>query len=272
MRINNEYDLTKAGIIKKLEALVDSELSKPYEEIDLSLVDESVNFLMELREEKGLTDEEVSAKVEAIPFVGKKTSSESQKKKKFRIRKALPIAAVLIIIIATLCSIVASSFGTSASDVLRRIGHSIVEIFNGEKREVNEITIVKPDSEEEYGKIENLLDKEHIHILYPTYLPEGSSIEKIFLVEADGKSEILFEISGIVSYGIVLDCEIPEEEESVYKEKETVNGVTVLITYSPDGVQAVFEHNGNKYTVCDDDYGDLIRIIENLEEVKCNEN
>ena len=188
MGISNEYDLTKAGIIKKMEAIIDSELSKAYEEIDLSLVDECANFLMELREEKGLTDEEISIKVEAIPFVGKKASRESQKKKKLSIRKILPIAAILIII-AMLGSIVASSFGTSAPDVLRRIGHAIVEMFNGEKREVGGITIVKPDSSEEYETVEELLEKEHIHIIYPTYLPESSRIEKLFLIS---KSTILF--------------------------------------------------------------------------------
>ena len=271
MGINNEYDLTKAGIIKKLEAIIDSELSKPYEEIDPSLVDECVNFLMELREEKGLTDEEILIKVEAIPFVGKKASSESQKKKKPGIRKILPLAAILIII-AMLGSIVASSFGTDAPDVLRRIGHAIVEIFNGEKREVGEITIVKPDSSEEYGTVEELLEKEHIHILYPTYLPQESKIEKIFLTETNGKAEILFKISGPFSFGINLNSGISEEEEKAYKERETVNGIPCLITYAPDWAQAVFEHNGNKYTVSDDDYGELIKIIENLEEVKCNEN
>lgn len=267
MGINNEYDLTKAGIIKKLEAIIDSELSKPYEEIDPSLVDECVNFLMELREEKGLTDEEILIKVEAIPFVGKKASSESQKKKKIGIRKILPLAAILIII-AMLGSIVASSFGTGAPDVLRRIGHAIVEMFNGERREVGEITIVKPDSSEEYGTVEELLEKEHIHILYPTYLPEGSKIEKLFLIETNGKTEITFEISGTVCFGVNLDCGITGKEEKVYKERETVNGILCLITYAPDRIQAIFEFNGNKYTVSDENYGELIRIIENLEEVK----
>ena len=166
MGINNEYDLTKAGIIKKLEAIIDSELSKAYEEIDLSLVDECVNFLMELREEKGLTDEEISIKVEAIPFVGKSTSDKSQKRRKFGVRKALLTAAILIII-AMLGSIVASSFGTDAVDILRRIGHGIAEMVSGEKLDVGGITIVKPDSSEEYGTVEELLEKEHIHIIYP---------------------------------------------------------------------------------------------------------
>lgn len=271
MGISNEYDLTKAGIIKKLEAIIDSELSKAYEEIDCSLVDECVNFLMELREEKGLTDEEISIKVEAIPFVGKSTSDKSQKRRKFGVRKALLTAAILIII-AMLGGIVASSFGTDAVDVLRRIGHGIAEMVSGEKLDVGGITIVKPDSTEEYGTVEELLEKEHIHIIYPTYLPEGSEVEKIYMTEFDGITEIIFQVKGTdtVSLGVYLNCGITEEEENVAEQKETVNGMRCLFVNAPDRVQAVFEHKGNKYVVGYHDYGELIKIIENFEEVKEN--
>ncbi len=273
MGINSEYDTTKSGIMKKLEAIIDSELRKPYEEIDLSLVDECVNFLMELREEKGLSEEEILIKVEAIPFVGKKTSDKSQNKKKFGIRRALLTAAILIIV-AILGSIVASSFGTDAVDVLRRIGHGIVEMVSGEKLDVGGITIVKLDSSEEYGSVEELLEKEQIHIMYPTYLPEGSEVEKIHMTEFDGITEIIFQIKGIdtVSLGVYLDCGITEEEEKAAEQKETVNGMLCLFVNAPDRVQAAFEHKGNKYVVGCNDYGELIRIIENLEEVKGNKN
>ena len=271
MGINNEYDLTKAGIIKKLEAIIDSELSKAYEEIDLSLVDECVNFLMELREEKGLTDEEISIKVEAIPFVGKITSDKSQKRRKFGVRKALLTAAILIII-AMLGSIVASSFGTDAVDILRRIGHGIAEMVSGEKLDVGGITIVKLDSSEKYGSVEELLEKEHIHIIYPTYLPEGSEVEKIYMTEFDGITEIIFQIKGTdtVSLGVYLNCGITEEEENAAEQKETVNGRRCLFVNAPDRIQAVFEHKGNKYVIGYNDYGELIKIIESFEEVKEN--
>ena len=273
MGINSEYELTKAGIMKKLEAIVDSELSKPYEEIDRSLVDECVNFLMELREEKELTKEEILTKVKAIPFVGKKTSDKSQKKKRFGVRKALLTAAILIII-AILGSIVASSFGTDAVDILRRIGHGIAEMASGEKLDVGGITIVKLDSSEEYGSVEELLEKEQIHIMYPTYLPEGSEVEKIHMTEFDGITEIIFQIKGTdtVSLGVYLDCGITEEEEKAAERTETVNGMLCLFVNAPDRIQVAFEYKGNKYVVGYNDYDELIRIIENLEEVKENEN
>ena len=273
MGINSISEPTKVSVMKKLEAIIDSELSKPYEEIDRSLVDECVNFLMELREEKRLTEEEISAKVKAIPFVGKKTSGKSQKKKKFGVRKALLTAAILIIV-ATLGGIVASSFGTDAVDVLRRLGHGIAEMVSGEKLDVGGITIVKLDSSEEYGSVEELLEKEQIHIMYPTYLPEGSEVEKIHLTEFDGITEIIFQIKGTdtVSLGVYLDCGITEEEEKAAEQKERVNGMLCLFVNVPDRVQAAFEYNGNKYVVGYKDYSELIKIIENLEEVKENEN
>ena len=135
-RINN--DESNQALVEKLRAIIEIESSKPISEQDVDLIDECVDYLMELENGIELTDEELESGKKHIYMLLDK-NKKPQKKLRF---KGLLIAACLAILIL-LANFVALACGIDTISILKEWGHNIVEMFEGEKEEYGGVTIIK---------------------------------------------------------------------------------------------------------------------------------
>ena len=89
-----------------------------------------------------LTKAEIEQRVNEIPFKGKVTAIGSYTKKRLRAKRLAVIAAILAVIIA-LFGIIAVSSGKDSSELLRKLGYAVIEMFGGETAEYGNITLNK---------------------------------------------------------------------------------------------------------------------------------
>ena len=170
-RINNGE--SNQALIEKLRAIIEFESSKPISEQDVDLIDECVDYLMELENGTELTDEELeNGKKQIYMLLDKK--KKPQKKLRF---KGLLIAACLAILML-LANFVALACGVDTISILKEWGNSIVEMIQGERVEHNDISIIK-DEKKMFSSIEELGNSVDFNFLYPTLLPEDINITLI---------------------------------------------------------------------------------------------
>lgn len=266
--MGNRHDMTteKQSLKDKLMAIILLEASKDYKEMDSDLVTECVDFLMELEGKEKLTKKEIEQRVNAIPFKGKVTAIGSYAKKKMRAKRLAVIAAVLAFIFA-LFSIFAFATGNNPIELLKQMGHAIIEMIDGETVDVGGVTIYAPHKTKEYDSIETLLKEEEIDILYPTWLPENEEIVSVlYLFDEQAESYILqcnnvayniiVELSNTVDYDIKNDCI-----------EEKIGNWDFYYFVEDFSSQAFLEYNNNLYKIHSDTTEDLFKIIESLREI-----
>lgn len=268
MGTKQDMNASKQTLKDKLMAIILLESSKPYKEMDSNLVTECVDFLMELEEKQRLTKAEIKKKVDEIPFHGKITAIGSHVKKKIRTKRIIVIAAVLAILLA-IFSILVVSFTNAENSLIDRFAHYIVgDMKPGERIEIENIELIKPNETKTFSSIEELVRYENIAILFPTWLPDNS---KIILVEyIDGVGGVSYNLSSEDSgSGITIytEMKIPEEAKATNPSKN-VGEHTVYITGIEGFIQADFEYNGYYYAVNAHTEEDVLKIIENLKEIK----
>lgn len=260
-----DFSAERQSLKDKLMAIILLETSKDYKEMDSDLVTECVDFLMELEGKERLTKAEIEQRVNAIPFKGKVTAIGSYTKKRLRAKRLAVIAAILAVLLA-LFGIIAVSSGRDSSELLRRLGYAVIEMFGGETAEYGNVTLNKSNETKKYNSIEELLKDEKIEILYPTWLPENEKIVTVMYVSKqsdvyifksnDDKYSIFVTINNSVTDDIKFDCLIKE-----------INGFTVYYFESDMFTQGVFEYKNNLYSVKSDTLENLFKTIECLEEI-----
>lgn len=266
--MGNRHDMSaeKQSLKDKLMAIILLETSKDYKEMDSDLVTECVDFLMELEGKERLTKKEIEQRVNAIPFKGKVTAIGSYAKKKIMAKRLVVIAAVLAFIFA-LFTIFTFATGNSAIDLLRQMGHAIVEMFSGETVDVGGVTIYDPYKTKEYDSIESLLTEENIDILYPTWLPENEEIVSVtYLIDAQVENYILQCNDVKYNISIYSNRNISNKTKNSCIEGEAGN---FRFYYFVEGAtaQATFEHNNMLYSIKSDTKDNLFKTIENLREI-----
>lgn len=266
--MGNKQDMnaSKQTLKDKLMAIILLETSKDYKEMDSDLVSECVDFLMELEGKQKLTKSEIEQRVSKIPFKGKVTAMGSYARKKLRAKRFAVAAAVLAFIFA-LFTIFTFATGNNPIDLLRQMGHAIIEMIDGETVDVSGVTIYAPHKTKEYDSIETLLKEEEIDILYPTWLPENEEIVSVlYLFDKQAESFILQ--CNNVAYNVIveLNSTIKDRTKINCTEKQIDNFV---IYYFVEGssAQAFLEYNNNLYKIHSYTTEDLFKIIENLKEI-----
>jgi hypothetical protein len=129
------------------------------------------------------------------------------------------------------------------------------------KYETDEITLIKGNSSKRFNSIEELLEAEHLQILYPSKLPNDIKLKKVSLISSDDKIYINFNYDpAIFSISIV-----PIEKMITDPSKlQTINNLECYIYQIDENYQAIFYYNDKEYTVVHVDYNELIEIISNL--------
>ncbi len=269
MGTKQDMNASKQTLKDKLMAIILLESSKPYKEMDSNLVTECVDFLMELEEKQRLTKAEIKKKVDEIPFHGKITAIGSKTKNKLRTKRIVVIAAVLAILLAVF-SVLAVTFTNAEDSLIDRFAHYIVgDMKPGERIEIENIELIKPNETKTFSSIEELVRYENIAILFPTWLPENNRIITLQYFEEDllGQRYILSPEDPEYAVSIYIEIKLPEDFKSTNPSKK-VGEHTVYITYSEGFIQGDFEYNGYYYAVSAHTEEDVLKIIENLKEIK----
>lgn len=258
----------KQTLKDKLMAVILLETSKPYKEMDSSLVTECVEFLMDLEGTKRLTKEEIEQKVNDIPFKGKVTAINGHIKKKIKTKRLIIIAAVFAALFIAF-SIIAISFGTAPDALIDRLAHHIVhEMRNGDSEMHGNIQVIKANETKTYSSVEELVRDENITILYPEWLPAGEQIVSVDYYRAPDFEEYCLVCSNPEhSILISLNTTIPDEEKES-NPSTVIGGHTVYYFEAPEFVQAMFEYNNCLYSIHSNTEENVFKIIENLKEIK----
>lgn len=262
----------KNKLIEHLNAVINTEMEKPYEEIDADLIDACTELILELQGKNfTLSNEEVEELVRKIPFaeVADFKATPQKKRKKTTKRKILLIAAVTAIL-STLLSI-------------RTSGDREIELMEYLETKYGSLANVPRDEQfilgnQEYSTMKkckvytdpkDLMENEGINILFPTDIPDKIKFDHILSTEADNTVIVAFD-PAIAAYGIQLDTEIPQIIKDRSSSFSTENGLLCYIERikSVGQVQIYFEHDGNFYTVSGNNEQILMDIVENLEEYK----
>lgn len=269
--MGNKRDMSneKQTLRDKLTAIILLETSKPYKEMDSDLVSECVDFLMELEGTKRLTKAEIEQKINDIPFKGKVMAIGSYAKKKFKAKRIAVIAAVLAVLLA-IFAIAAVSFTNAEDSLIDRFAHFINEEMNpGEHKDFDNIELIKHNKSIFFSSVEEFAEHEKTEILFPTWLPEEKTVTQIKYYNEEGFGEYY-----------VLCCGDPVYSISIYVDKAVSEGIkanrplreigehTVYIIDTGEFIQGDFEYNGCYYSVAAYTEEDVLKIIENLEEIK----
>lgn len=172
MGIERNRNMTNEELIRYLKAVLETESEKPAAEMDVDLIDECVDYLMELENRKQLTDAEVE---EAISKIFAKPQKTKKSKPQY---KALLIAACVAALILAV-NIFALASGTDTLSLLRQFGSKVVEMFEGESFVVEDKETIKGAKAVSYDSIEEFLKEENPDVLYPTVLPGDAKISRV---------------------------------------------------------------------------------------------
>lgn len=247
-------------IFSKVDAILNTELNKPYEEIDDNLVNECVDFLMEMEgNEEKITKEEIQSNIDAIPF------TENKPAKVRRTFRRTLLAAACFAVLLLLLNLAAMAFGVDVASVLKEWRDSIVQLIGGEHLDVGEVTVILPDYCASYKSIGELLKAEELNILYPSNLPGGAVIQTVRCLEYDGRKEVIFGLSDTsLAVDVTLDSPLTDDIITKADSVETVASLVCYITVRADFIQANFVYEGNAYRIQTNERETLMFIIENL--------
>lgn len=262
-------------LIGQLNAIIDREFLKPDEAIDMDLVDECLEAIARLdnlvvertQEEQEEIKKNIIEKAEGRPLKILHPAAESfaasRSKTGFLRRKGGRIAAAVIA-----AALMASLFtvGTVAKQEGFDIKDWIKEILNiepGTSMELGGVTVYYGPDYEWYESVDEFIEAGDLDILYPSVLPEGISLEKIFVYEMEGQMVYSFQFNNeLYSYEVFENSDYTSTNNY---EKIQIGDLCVYVSSFKDGrYQAVFQYDRYQYVVRATDYIDINIIITNL--------
>lgn len=273
---NKTANFNESEFLEKLKNLYDLEIQKPLKEINTEFIDEIVSLSLEIQGLKAeLTPEEVEEKVRKIPFVEiatLNTTPESVKGRATKVKshKILLIAAIISILVA-IFTITSIAFDWNIFDELKNRFGTVAETPVNEMVDVNGVTVVMRGENKDYDCLEAALVDIDLNILYPTKLPQNILLNKIVLSNFDAKEKLVFSFNDKnFTYSILLKNEIPKDALYEYTEKVNINDIECYIFDMQDLgiVQIYFKYNDDLYKLTYNNKQDLIKVIENLKELK----
>lgn len=264
-------------LIEHLYEVLNTEMAKPYEEIDAELIEACVELILELQGKNfTLSNEEIENLVRKIPFIEVVDFEATRKKRKKTNKKKILLIAAIIAILCAIMAIMSSGDKWSIVDYIFNEYDDIDDVPRNEPITAYDEEIVILGEATDYTDPKEFCEKEEIHnILFPAELPEDVQFNYMYTVKEDGKDVVIVYFSGIEGYGIHLDSEIPQIiKDNADKTYTTESGILCYIKYvehtgNTHYVQIYFEHNGNYYSLTGiDNEQTLLDIIESLEEIE----
>lgn len=191
------------GWIAYLNHQIDKELDKDPGEQDWDLIEEYQKALDEVC--KGRFDPDPDIKKEKLEELRNLYRKAGKKKSVSQNRPWwVPWAAACILLVILGIPVTSAAINhISPVDVIRQWGKQLFNIPYDVPVEESGITFVRHEDVKNYASLEELLEREDLHILYPTWLPRSVDIEKIYYYERDGQYNLTFDFDDdFISYSI----------------------------------------------------------------------
>ena len=265
-----DSDSPKQILIEKLRALIYIESQKPVAEQDVELIDECVDYLMELEQGVVLTQKEIEDEKKKIY----KLIENGKRPKKKRRFKALLLAACFLATVL-IANLVAVAMGIDTISIYKQWGDRIINMFEGETAEFSEITIIKEDEFVFYKTIEEFKNSENLDVLYPSKLPPNTQLKKIVVGGSYDNSVYnpeyrdVFYVTDNTGISIIVHTN-PNSTQKFLDNNltvEVINGYECYIDFIDDCVQCTFVYRENTYVIKTLTYEEMAIIINNLKEI-----
>lgn len=273
--MENEHSVIEDDEVlkRKLRAIIRTEAEKPIEEMDVDLIDECLDFLMELEGSEKIIKEQTEAGVNAVL---EKLKNKKHGKKNFGFKALIAAACLAIILLAG--NLAAMAFGIDTMSVYKQLGTALTYMLSGEEVDYSGITIIKENRSVNYKSIEDFLMSDRSDgILYPSMLPDGIKIKKIAVNddkdEKNGVKDIhknIFYVTNNYNVSIIAHTD-PDFLNSFLSSAENYNEEIVgnYKCYTIDlnkSFQCAFIYNDITYVIKSPSYEDAVKIIINLKE------
>lgn len=165
---------TIAVIIQWLGDIIDTELDKPSDHINIKLVNECEYLINELTKDRvKISDKQLQRKLLKL----KKTASGSKVVKQSGVRKRTKLILLPLCVILIFISMIGA---ISLNPEFRKIIRAAFNPNSGESTDIDGITYIRGDTAVIYSDIGVLLKTESLDILCPQNLPDDIVIEKIY--------------------------------------------------------------------------------------------
>lgn len=286
---NGKQPTGKHTKIENLLQAIEREAEKPDEEADLELLEENAEefdkltkdidhlcpeqsvdeFLKEL-EGLGVDCSKLTPKEEGI---GKKRKKGKKGKKKSKKRAVAAVATVAIITTLLFAVVSVAAHNQGYSNAWEFITENIKQILNlnaGETMESDGITFVKGEDAVSYASMEELIEAEHLDILYPANLPNDIHVTKITYQNVDENHQIYsFQFNDSNLSLSISNVKSVTQVDLLQYETYEANKITFYIEKITNGTyQAIGQDNEYEYRIIYNDYNVLIEILKNLKGVE----
>ncbi len=250
----------KETLIRFLGDVIEAEMGKRDDEINLPLIEECDGFLSELMSDVTVSDEQMKENIAKIKgMAAPRAIASVRPRRTFRPRRL--IAAILAAVLLIGGSLTACTFVPALRDVIRWVLH----LDCGETMDDGGVTYVYNGERTKYKNIEEWVTTENLDILYPHKLPDGLAVRNI-IASGDGDA-LMYNIAfddGIT--GIVVSHDTGTLPTISDKSEEFKNSHNIISYILPanDAITSVIVHNGYIYYITAADKAQMITILENL--------
>lgn len=268
--LSNEK-LKKDKLIRHLYNILDTEINKKYNLMDVDLVEACTELILELQGKNiTLSNEEIEEKVSKIPFIDTNeiTLVSPNKNKKVKKRKILLIAAIIAIICTLLATI---GFGTGFDELNSWLTEKFGKIYNvpsGKSYTLGDEEFINAGNFTNYYSTDEFSKNEDYKVLLPSEnLPEGIELKEISVLHEIDDIVLSFNET-ITGYTINLNSDIPQAEKDISETIVEINGITCYVDdlKNTSITQIHFTYKNNYYVIVGTDKQILLDLIENLEE------
>ena len=293
---NNDYliklnmsDAPRDVRMQWLCKMIENEMAKNVDEIDMDLVNECQEELDELMQEiraerASAQDATASAKPEyagnlasrgRVEFIKARNDEKAhmaqshQVNRRFSKRLAVAAAAAVIILTSfAALSVVAVSQGyASAFAYVSAMAQDLFNMNDGEVVEDGDITVIRNGNTERYSSIKDFVDECNLDIMYPTNLPEGLTIQNVVMADfGDGKVCINFIFNNTNTSILINNYYSIEQEdlESNYSSIIETNCGNFYVVKKDIIYQGICYKGSNEYIIYADNYYHLVTLINSL--------
>lgn len=250
----------KETLIRFLGDVIEAEMNKPDDEINLGLIEECDGFLAELLSDVTVSDEQMAENIAKIKGMAAPCAITPICPRRL-LRPRRLVAAILAAALLIGGSLTAYAFVPAFRDMVR----NVLNLDSGEAIDGEGVTYIYSGKASTYQSIDELVQKENLDILYPHDLPDSLRIKSIIgSGEGDG---LIYNIA--FSDGVTgIDIESGEIDIStLYKESEKfVNSqnITSYILVNEEKVVSTTVHNGWTYYITANTVDAMKVILENL--------
>ena len=250
----------KETLIRFLGDVIEAEMDKPDDEINLELIEECDGFLSELLSDVTVSDGQMKENIAKIKGMAAPCAITPICPRRIPRPRRL-VAAILAAVLLIGGSVTAYAFVPAFRDVVCYV----LNLDSGSQIEDGGLTYVYNGERKKYDSIEDWVVSENLDILYPHKLPDGLGIRNI-ISSNDGDTamyNIAFEdgLTTIKIFAHEIDISTLSKECEVYINPQAI---TSYILIREKVIVSTTVHDGWTYYVTANTMDNLKNILNNL--------